>query len=714
MASAPAGTPCAVRARDDVRARPRARAADAGHGGGAAGRGDRARRPACTCSTSARTWSAGCGSPSRASAARACSCASPRCSSPTARCTSTTCASARQLDTYVLRGGGAEVLEPRFTFHGFRYVEVTGLPAEPTSTRSRAASSTPTRRAAAGSSAPTRWSTSSGATSTGASAATSSPSRPTARSATSASAGSPTRRSSCRPRRSTWTSPRSSPSGATTCSTRRSPERRLPRRRAAARRSTARARPPGPTPGSSCPGSMWQRYGDRRLLERHWDAMERYMDHLAAPQPGPPVDGAPRQRLRRLAVGRRAHAARRARDGVLGLRREADGGDGRGARTSRDRAEHYERLRAGIVAAFNRAYVGEDAYIEGDTQTVYLLALHMDLIPEELRARAAERLVENIERHDGHLTTGFVGVGLLCPTLSEAGYSDVAHRLLRNDTFPSWGYSIRHGATTIWERWDGWTEDAGFQTPMMNSFNHYSLGSVGQWLYEHVAGIRAAEPGYGHVCIAPEPGRAGVGSRDVPVRARADHERLAAPGRRAPPRGRDPAQRHRHRRSCPAARPSRWAPAATCSDGLAHRTAQDVRRPTAPSERADRCGAGACWSETRRRAIAEACARPGAVTIGGGRGALRRVADDGPPRPRRAGAPRRGAADARRRGAADRLGPRGPVRAPAQGRHGGEAPARGRRPRRHGPARGRVPRLLHHELLRRAADGRDGDDRPRC
>ena len=75
-----------------------------------------------------------------------------------------------------------------------------------------------------------------------------------------------------------------------------------------------------------------------------------------------------------------------------------------------------------------------------------------------------------------------------------------------NETFPSWGYSIRHGATTIWERWDGWTEDARLPDAVMNSFNHYSLGSVGQWLYEYVAGIRAAAPGYEHVLIAPEPG----------------------------------------------------------------------------------------------------------------------------------------------------------------------------------------------------------------
>ena len=173
-----------------------------------------------------------------------------------------------------------------------------------------------------------------------------------------------------------------------------------------------------------------------------------------------------------------------------------------------DRAAHYDALHRDVAAAFNRAYVGEDALIEGDTQTVYLLALHMELLPQELRARAAERLVAAIERHDWHLTTGFVGVALLCPVLTEHGYADVAHRLLLNETFPSWGYSIRQGATTIWERWDGWTEEHGFQTPMMNSFNHYSLGSVAEWLYEYVAGIRLdpERPGYEHVIIAPTPG----------------------------------------------------------------------------------------------------------------------------------------------------------------------------------------------------------------
>jgi alpha-L-rhamnosidase len=257
--------------------------------------------------------------------------------------------------------------------------------------------------------------------------------------------------------------------------------------------------------GVIVPWLMWRRYGDLRFVQRHWEAMERYMAHLQRHNP----------------------------DGLWTARRGNDYGDwlSVGAHTPRDvvataywaqdarmmaamaralglgeRAAHYERLFDGIRAAFGRAFVGEDAYVEGDTQTAYLLALHMDLLDEPLRARAAERLVADIERHGGHLTTGFIGVGILCPVLTRFGHADVAHRLLRADTFPSWGYSIRQGATTIWERWDGWTEDGGFQTPMMNSFNHYSLGSVVQWAYESVAGIRSVAPAYERLLIAPEPG----------------------------------------------------------------------------------------------------------------------------------------------------------------------------------------------------------------
>jgi alpha-L-rhamnosidase len=132
----------------------------------------------------------------------------------------------------------------------------------------------------------------------------------------------------------------------------------------------------------------------------------------------------------------------------------------------------------------------------------------MGLIPDDLRANAAAHLAEVIARADWHLGTGFVGVGYLLPVLSSNGYSDVAYRLLEQRSFPSWQYTIDRGATTIWERWDGWTEANGFQSPGMNSFNHYSLGSVGEWLYRFVLGIELAPDatGFGRVVIRPHAG----------------------------------------------------------------------------------------------------------------------------------------------------------------------------------------------------------------
>jgi alpha-L-rhamnosidase len=173
-----------------------------------------------------------------------------------------------------------------------------------------------------------------------------------------------------------------------------------------------------------------------------------------------------------------------------------------------DDAEKYQQLFQSICTAFRNAYVSSDGRILGETQTCYVLALHMQLLPSELGSLAAKHLVQDIEKKGLHLSTGFVGVGYLCPVLTETGYTDVAYRLLLKETFPSWGYSIQHGATTIWERWDGWTEEHGFQNPGMNSFNHYSLGSVGQWLFQYVAGIERdrERPGYQHTIIRPYPG----------------------------------------------------------------------------------------------------------------------------------------------------------------------------------------------------------------
>ncbi|MFH1882726.1 MAG: alpha-L-rhamnosidase C-terminal domain-containing protein [Planctomycetota bacterium] len=117
-----------------------------------------------------------------------------------------------------------------------------------------------------------------------------------------------------------------------------------------------------------------------------------------------------------------------------------------------------------------------------------------------------QHLIEAIRKKDWHLSTGFVGLSYLVPTLTQTGHLDIAYRLLNNDTFPSWGYSIKNGATTIWERWDGWTEEKGFQTPGMNSFNHYAFGSIGRWLFGTVAGIETDGPGYKRIIIRPMPG----------------------------------------------------------------------------------------------------------------------------------------------------------------------------------------------------------------
>ncbi|WP_282935355.1 glycoside hydrolase family 78 protein [Paenibacillus sp. RC67] len=168
----------------------------------------------------------------------------------------------------------------------------------------------------------------------------------------------------------------------------------------------------------------------------------------------------------------------------------------------------YTELFEAIKQAFGTAFVDVDGRIKGDTQTVYVLALKMNLLTETQRTLAIKYLVDNIQEHGNHLTTGFLGVGYLLPALTEMGREDVAYSLLIQDTFPSWLYSVKHGATTIWERWDAWTETDGFQNPGMNSFNHYSLGSVGEWMYQTILGINTVEdqPGYKHIVIHPRPG----------------------------------------------------------------------------------------------------------------------------------------------------------------------------------------------------------------
>lgn len=166
---------------------------------------------------------------------------------------------------------------------------------------------------------------------------------------------------------------------------------------------------------------------------------------------------------------------------------------------------YYTILLDRIVTAFRKEFITPNGRLSSDTQTAYLLALNFDLIPEDLRANSAQYFVNEVRRH-GHLTTGFLGTPHLNPTLSELGYQKEAYQLMQRTQYPSWLYPVTMGATTIWERWDGIKPDSTFQNAGMNSFNHYAYGAIGFWLYENVAGIKAAEPGYKSIRISPNPG----------------------------------------------------------------------------------------------------------------------------------------------------------------------------------------------------------------
>ncbi|PST83836.1 alpha-L-rhamnosidase [Pedobacter yulinensis] len=170
--------------------------------------------------------------------------------------------------------------------------------------------------------------------------------------------------------------------------------------------------------------------------------------------------------------------------------------------------KQYTAMLKDVKNAFMREYVTPSGRLVSGSQTAYVLALHFDLLPEALRSQAAERLVENIRSYNDHLTTGFLGTPYLCHVLSRFGYNDIAYRLLLQETYPSWLYPVKKGATTIWERWDGIKPNGTFQTAKMNSFNHYAYGAIGEWMYRQMAGI-GQEPGstaYKKILIAPKPG----------------------------------------------------------------------------------------------------------------------------------------------------------------------------------------------------------------
>jgi alpha-L-rhamnosidase len=173
----------------------------------------------------------------------------------------------------------------------------------------------------------------------------------------------------------------------------------------------------------------------------------------------------------------------------------------------KDDAARYNELATNVKSAFRREFVTQSGRVGENTQTAYVLALEFDLLPDDMRASAAQRLAREV-RERKHLTTGFLGTPYLCHVLSRYGYLDEAYMLLNREQYPSWLYPVKQGATTIWERWDGLKPDGTFQDKGMNSFNHYAYGAVGDWMYRVMAGIEIdpSAPGYRHILIQPRPG----------------------------------------------------------------------------------------------------------------------------------------------------------------------------------------------------------------
>jgi len=257
------------------------------------------------------------------------------------------------------------------------------------------------------------------------------------------------------------------------------------------------------------PYTVWRATGDTRILRRNWEAMRRFYGfvHASATQDGNLLeegrsswfsgDWLSLESVDRLAEHRVIATAYFAENTRMMAEMAAALGE---TALAAEWAELVPRIREAFVAAYRRP----DGSIEIGTQTVYAMALGMDLIADPAaRALTAERFVEKLAADNFHLKTGFLGTPWLLPALHKIGRDDLAMRLLLNEDYPSWGFEIRMGATTMWERWNTIRADGQFGPVEMNSFNHYAYGAVGDWMFGNLGGVEILEPGYRRFRVAP-------------------------------------------------------------------------------------------------------------------------------------------------------------------------------------------------------------------
>ena len=263
--------------------------------------------------------------------------------------------------------------------------------------------------------------------------------------------------------------------------------------------------------GIIVPYYLYLMYGDVQLIKEHFESMEKFMDFLerysAANQEGewkyggggaasgdwvsPELNDAGVKRY--ISVTYYAYSAM-----LMAEMSQAIG--------KTQAAEKYQTLYDNIKAEFAKRYVNDDGTLKVASQTTYLLALKLDLYPtKELADKGLQILLKKIENNGNRLSTGFIGTSILAQTLSDVGATDMAYTLLLSHDYPSWLYSVDQGATTIWENWDSYTLENGFKDPGMNSFNHYAYGAVGEFMYRYMAGIEADEkdPGFKHFILQP-------------------------------------------------------------------------------------------------------------------------------------------------------------------------------------------------------------------
>ena len=251
--------------------------------------------------------------------------------------------------------------------------------------------------------------------------------------------------------------------------------------------------------GIICPWTIYQIYGDARMIEKYYENMARFIEYGSRNgKKGLGNKGfgdwlavgskTPKNLISAAYFGYSTSLMIKIAD-ALGKKMDV---------------QKYQKLFEGIKKEFQDVFVEKDGKIMGNSQTAYCLALYYNLLTDKQREQATLHLVERIKAKDYHLSVGFLGVSILLPTLTEIGRSDLAYRLIQNKTYPSWGYSIEQGATTIWERWNSYTKKDGFGDVNMNSFNHYAYGSCSEWMFRSILGINTDGAGYKKIIMKPE------------------------------------------------------------------------------------------------------------------------------------------------------------------------------------------------------------------